>query len=388
MEDRKLIEELTIVPLLTKYIRGEGLSALEKKTIDTWVQQSNSNKALFDGLRDKEQLASDLIEFHTIESGTDNRVNQLNTLLDNRKSNSRWKGWFTAAAVLLAISISSLLYIYFQSNNNLLKTITSVTTKDIDPGKDQATLTFEDGNTIALKGEPVKTDNNGTYYADGTSIAKTTVQNTTLTTPRKGQYQITLPDGTKVWLNAESSLKYPTQFTENERVVELKGEGYFEVAHNAKKPFIVNARNQKLKVLGTKFNISSYENETAIQTTLISGKVELTNSQNNTPVILKPGQQGKLFSLSSIYFVDDVDTEVFTAWTRNDFQFTGIPLKEAFKQLERWYDIDVDYSQVPAITVSATISREKKLSSVLYALEQITNLKFEVQKGRRLTIIK
>lgn len=388
MEDRKLIEELTIVPLLTKYVRGEELSALEQKTIDTWVQQSNSNKDVFDGLLAKEQLASDLIEFDTIEAGTDNKIQQLNARLDKRKSNSRWKGWFTAAAVLLVISISSLVYIYFQSNNSLLKTITSVTTKDIDPGKDQAILTFEDGKTIALKGEPIKTDNNGTSYADGTSIAQTSVQYATLRTPRKGKYQMTLPDGTKVWLNAESSLKYPTQFTENERVVELQGEGYFEVAHNAKKTFIVNARHQKLKVLGTKFNINSYENENAIQTTLISGKVELSNSQNNTPVILKPGQQGKLFSLSSTYFVDDVDTEVFTAWTRNDFQFTGIPLNEVFKQLERWYDIDVDYSQVPTITVSATISREKKLSSVLYALEQITNLKFEVQKGRRLTIIK
>lgn len=388
MEDHKLIEELTIVPLLTKYVRGEELTTLEQKTIQTWVQQSPSNKSIFEDLIDREQLASDLIEFDAIESDTDNRVQRLNALLDKRKSGSRWKGWFTAAAVIFAISVSSLLYLHFKSGNNLPNTITKTATEDILPGKDQATLTFADGQSVELKGEPIKTDINGTSYSDGTSIAKNTVQYATLSTPRKGQYKITLQDGTKVFLNAESSLKYPTQFTGNERVVELRGEGYFEVAHNATKPFIVNARHQKLKVLGTKFNVNSYENEVSIQTTLVSGKVELSNTQNTTPVILKPGQQGKLFSLSSIYFVDEVDAEAFTAWTRNDFQFNGIPLKEVFKQLERWYDIDVDYSQVPTITVHATISREKKLSSVLYALEQITNLKFDVKKGRRLTIIR
>lgn len=388
MQDHKIIEELTIVPLLTKCVRGDELTVLEQKTIETWVKQSPSNKSIFDALIDKEQLASDLSEFDEIDSTADSRVKQLNALLDKRTSTKRRKGWFAAAAVIFAISVSSLLYIHFKSDNKFVNAITKAATEDILPGKDQATLTFADGQTVELKGVPIKTDANGIFYSDGTSIAKNTAQYAILSTPRKGQYKMTLPDGTKVWLNAESSLKYPTQFTENERVVELTGEGYFEVAHNAKKPFIVNARHQKLKVLGTKFNINSYENETAIQTTLVSGKVELTNSQNNTPVILKPGQQGELFSLSSVFLVNNVDTEVFTAWTRNDFQFTGIPLKEVFKQLERWYDIEVDYSQVPTITVSATISREKKLSSVLYALEQITNLKFEVQKGRRLVIIR
>jgi len=384
MEDRKIIEELTIVPLLTKYTRGEQLTVLEEKTIEIWVAQSKANRAFFEDLKDPEKVASAFIDFDLAVSGTEGGLDQLHTMLDKHPSRQNWKYLISAAAIIFTISLSIFLYRYFQSPQSVQDRAV-VMTADIDPGKEQATLSFEDGKSVELKGMPIKTDPNGTFYSDGTSIAENTVQSATLSTPRKGQYKMTLPDGTKVWLNAESSLKFPTQFTGSSREVELNGEGYFEVAHNAKKPFIVSARGQRVKVLGTKFNINAYENETAILTTLVSGSVELTNSQNSTPVILKPGQQGTLFSLSSIFFVDDVDTDVYTGWTSNDFRFSGTPLKEVFKQLERWYDIEVDYSKVPNSKVHGTISREKKLKSVLYAIEQTTDLRFKVI-GRRIDI--
>ena len=384
MEDGKIIEELTIVPLLTKYTRGEQLTLLEEKTIEIWLSQSKANRVFFEDLKDPEKVASTFIDFDLAASTTECGLEQLHAMLDKHQSRQNWKYWISAAAIIFTVSLSIFLYRYFQSPQSVQDRAV-VMTADIDPGKEQATLSFEDGKSVELKGTPIKTDRNGTFYSDGTSIAENTVQSATLSTPRKGQYKMTLPDGTKVWLNAESSLKFPTQFTGSRREVELNGEGYFEVAHNAKKPFIVSARGQKVKVLGTKFNINSYENETAILTTLVSGSVELTNSQNSTPVLLKPGQQGTLFSLSSLFFVDDVDTEVFTAWTSNDFRFSGTPLKEVFKQLERWYDIEVDYSKVPNSKVHGTISREKKLKSVLYALEQTTDLRFKVT-GRRIDI--
>ncbi|MDQ1805029.1 FecR domain-containing protein [Chryseobacterium sp. CKR4-1] len=295
--------------------------------------------------------------------------------------------WTSAAAILLFFSLTLILYRYHQSRDLIDETV-HVATADIDPGRDQATLSFADGKTLSLDGKELKTDRDGTFYLGDKAISENMNKMAILSTPRKGQYKTTLPDGTKVWLNAESSLKFPTQFTGNERQVELIGEGYFEVAHNKSKPFIVSSRGQKVKVLGTKFNINSYDNEPKIQTTLVSGSVELSNTQNETPVKLRPGQQGILYSLSSIFFVEDVDTESFTAWTESDFRFTATPLKEVLRQLERWYDVDVDFKNVPNIRVNGAISRQKKLSSVLYTLETITDLQFQVTNERRLQIIR
>ena len=389
MKEEELFDGFEITELLHKYITGQKLPYWDREFLEDWIEESESNRAIFQQLVDQHRLASDLVELKESGSSTDDELAKFNKILDKPEPMGIWFRLMTAAAVLFTISISVWLYKYYQSDKILPTEVATTTLSgDILPGSDKATLTFEDGQVINLAGnkKAIKVGEQGTSYQDGTAISPNKVQLATLATPRRGQYKVTLSDGTIVWLNAESSLKYPAQFTENERVVELTGEGYFEVAHNAKKPFIVNARHQKLKVLGTKFNINSYENETAIQTTLVSGKVELTNTQNITPVLLKPGQQGELFSLSSVFLVNNVDTEIFTAWTRNDFQFKGTPLKEVLRQVERWYDVEVDYSNIPAIKVNGTISREKKLSSVLYALEKITDLQIDLSKGRRIQV--
>lgn len=386
MEEQRIQEELKIVPILAKYVREEPLTVLEEKAIEVWLGRSNSNKAFFEQLKNREHVALELLNFEASASTTSEELNKLHSLIDNNRPKSIWRYWVSAAAIIFAVSISVYLYRYFQSDSFVQnKTTTAAAGVDIEPGKDQATLSFSDGKTVNLEGKTLQTDNNGITYLDGKTIAESNIQYATLATPRKGQYKTILPDGTQVWLNAQSKLKYPTQFNGKERLVELEGEGYFEVTHNAAKPFIVKSGDQQLKVLGTKFNINSYDNEGAILTTLVSGSVELTNTQNTMPVKLKPGQQGKLLSLSSIFSVDNVDTEVFTAWTANEFQFQGTSIGELLRQLERWYDVDVDYSNLPRRKVNGTISREKKLSSVLYALEKITDLKFKVI-GRRIEI--
>ena len=207
-----------------------------------------------------------------------------------------------------------------------------------------------------------------------------------LTTARKGQYKLTLPDGTAVWLNAESSLRYPLTFTGKERVVELQGEAYFEVKHNAQKPFIVQTPNQRLKVLGTVFNVSDYPNEEQTVTTLVQGKVSLSSPLSQGEQVLHPDKQAVLNQRG--YQIADVDVRAFTAWKENEFRFKATPLPEVMRQLERWYDLDIDYAQVPKdIRIHALIRRDKKLSSVLYALEQTTNIKFR-REGRRLVLMK
>ncbi|MGE6397372.1 FecR family protein [Chryseobacterium scophthalmum] len=386
MEEQRILEELKIVPLLTKIVRGEELTVLEEKTVEVWLSRSSSNKAFFEQLKDKEHVAMELLNRDAASSTTADELQKLHSLIDKNRPTPLWRYWLTAAAIIFTISVSVFLYRYFQSGSIIQNDIVTVSTvKDIEPGKEQATLSFEDGQVIDLEGKTIKSDANGVTYVDGKAVSESTVQYATLSTPRKGQYKTILPDGTEVWLNAESKLKYPTQFNNDRRLVELEGEGYFEVVHNASKPFIVVSKNQCVKVLGTRFNINSYANEPTILTTLVSGSVELTNTQTNTPILLKPGQQSKL--LESGFDVYPVDTENFTAWTSNEFQFKGSPLKEVLRQLERWYDLDVDYTDIPDTKVYGTISREKKLSSVLYALEKITDVQFKVT-GRRIQIKK
>ncbi|SIT16168.1 FecR family protein [Chryseobacterium gambrini] len=389
MKEEELFDGFEITELLHKYITGQKLPYWDREFLEDWIEERESNRVIFQQLLDQHRLAADLIELKESGSSTDEELAKFNKILNKPEPMSIWFRLMTAAAVLFTISISIWLYKFYQSDKILSTEVATTTLSgDILPGSDKATLTFEDGRVLSLAGDKkaIKVDEQGTSYMDGTSISPNKVQFATLTTPRKGQYKITLPDGTKVWLNAESSLRYPTKFTDKDRYVELQGEGFFDVAHDQTKPFIVASNGQQVKVLGTKFNINSYSNEPSVRTTLISGRVELLSSRDKATVILVPGQQAKL--VNDGFAVNSVDTEPFIAWTSNEFQFKGATLQEVLRQVERWYGVDVDYNNIPNIKVNGTISREKKLSSVLYALEKITDLQINLSKGRRIQIKK
>lgn len=384
MEEQEFFDELTIVPLLKKYVQGGELSVLERKTIELWIEKSAHNRKVFEELQNQEQVARNLVDFDNAQSQTEDSLQMLHVLLDKRKSASLWKRLLVAATILFAFSISIMLYLNFRTSNSQPTVTASASEEDILPGKDQATLTFDDGRTIELIHQAVTVDGDAILYADGTEVASNTMKYATLSTPRKGQYKITLADGTKVWLNAESSIKYPAQFSQDKRQVELKGEGYFEVAHDKARPFIVTTGGQEVKVLGTRFNINAYNNEPHILTTLVEGSVQLSDIAHKTTLLLKPSQQA--IYTSGRFDVNTLDTEHYTAWTENEFSFRGASMGEVLRQLERWYDIEVDYSNVPTdLEVSASLKRDKKLSSVLQILEKATDIHFEM-KGRRLRI--
>src|SRR5690606_615318 len=219
---------------------------------------------------------------------------------------------------------------------------------DIAPGTNRAILKLPNGKTIDLDNDAdgIITDNTTISYADGRKIEianSSTPQNAivTLEVPLRGQYHVTLSDGTKVWVNAGSKLHYPLHFEGNQRAVELEGEAYFEVSTD-EIPFIVKSKNQTLKVLGTKFNISAYDERKEIITTLVEGKVALGGENiQEAPLVLTPGQQsifnGKRFSKRK------VDVEQFIAWKNGQFYFDGVSPEEAFSQLAKWYDIDIVY---------------------------------------------
>jgi len=258
--------------------------------------------------------------------------------------------------------------------------------EDILAGTNRATLILSNGKRYSLdeKQSAITINSKGITYKNGTMVdADPESQQATLTVPNAGQYQVTLADGTKVTLNSASTLKYNTQFTGNERIVQLEGEAYFEVAKNKNKPFKVISKGQVVTVLGTHFNIQAYPNE-AIETTLLEGSVTLQNDKNKTSITLKPGEQGTISG--SNLTVETVNVEDVIAWSNNLFVFNNMPMAEIMKQLERWYNIEVIYPNTLAQErLYAEIPKDRKLSQVLTILEKASALKFKLE-GRRLRV--
>jgi len=310
---------------------------------------------------------------------------------------------FISAAAVLAIVFGG--FYYFQVHNSIMLPSLSQNQKnnvDILPGTNKAILTLADGSKVVLDentsadisdqdGIRISKEKNGqlvyTILNNKVLNADKIIAYNTISTPRGGQYQVVLPDGTKVWLNAASSLKYPEAFSGKQRVVVLTGEAYFEVAKNKLMPFRVQSQNQNVEVLGTHFNINSYLDDNTVKTTLLEGSIKVSNSKFSK--LLKPGEQAinEIADQASIKITTDVDTGDETAWKNGLFQFNDSELKVILNQLERWYDIKIDYAHVPDKRYNGMVPRKSRLSEVLKMLEKTGNIKFELQEGRKLKVL-
>ncbi|MBX3253015.1 MAG: FecR domain-containing protein [Chitinophagaceae bacterium] len=272
----------------------------------------------------------------------------------------------------------------------------------IQPATSGAILTLEDGTRIVLDsmGNGVIANQKGVelVFKNGSLIynnarAKGAVAYNTLQTPKGRQMNIRLPDGTHVWLNAESSIRYPVAFVENERRVQIEGEAYFEVAHDKSKPFLVNVRQaMEIKVTGTHFNVNSYEDEGAYAATLLSGAVEikaLDSLQKTQSLKLSPGQQGRLEKGESntIKLLPSVDTGRVMAWKNGIFDFNDASLQQVMKQLSRWYNLTIEYENgVPDMKFGGKMGRDLKLADVLHFLED-ARVKFRMEEDRKLIVL-
>ena len=273
------------------------------------------------------------------------------------------------------------------------------TAQEIQPGSNSAILTLSNGKRISLgtHNGSVDTDpdvqisnnsSNGivTYKLNNSKTPHVnhieSDQLNTITTPRGGQYQLILSDGTLVYLNADSKLQYSVRF--DERVVTLVGEGYFEVAKDAQRPFIVVSQGQKVIVIGTHFNVSCYPEE-PIRTTLAEGKIEISQPANSQKATLKPGDQS-IVSSNGIK-VHQVNPEDAIGWKNGLFVFNRTPLKEVMKQIGRWYDVEVNFNDLPNEPFEGEILRNNTLSQVLKVIERTNDIKFQVE-GRRVSIRK
>jgi transmembrane sensor len=301
---------------------------------------------------------------------------------------------FAVAATILVLLIAGAFFIF-----KPVKSSSSLDyAKDIAPGGNQATLTLSNGKQIDLSNA-----HDGQLASQGNiSVSKTADGNLSylvshapqksdtqpayniLNTPVGGQYHLTLGDGTNVWLNAASSIKFPAAFTGSERKVEITGEVYFEVAHDAAKPFRVLSNKQVVEVLGTHFNLNTYADEESTKTTLLEGSVKVSNQ--NSSIVIKPGQQS-VSQNGHLSVIEAANLDETIAWKNGYFQFKDEKIESVMRKLSRWYNIELQYQgTIPNEGFNGIISRSKNISQVLKMLEKTKAVHFKIE-GRRVTVI-
>lgn len=309
---------------------------------------------------------------------------------------SNRRPWLRIAAAALLIGISFGTYFLIQNRKHTPSEIAVVPVKsDVAPGTNKAVLTLANGSKIMLdsaqngllarqNGTNVIKSDSGQLNYKTTSEKTTNVVYNTLTTPRGGQFQLTLPDGTKVWLNAASSITYPTAFKGKERKVTVSGETYFEVAHNARHPFRVKAGDQVIEDIGTSFNVNGYNDESSTKTTLIEGAVKVSVGATDMFTTLKPGQQAE-WNGQTMSVKNDIDIDEIVAWKEGTFRFDNTDLKTILRQFARWYDIEVLYEgPLKERKFIGAVSRDNTLQSVLDLLKD-NKIAFRIE-GKKLIV--
>ena len=367
--------------LLRKYNQGK-CTPEEIALVERWYLLESSKQNISedqdDFIAEKNQMWYEISEMSGIQT---------------RNKTSRIILWGTsiAAAVIIAISIGSNFFKASQPELAQSESISKV--YDKNPGENKAVLTLADGTKIVLddivKGTIAKQGGitiskaaDGSIIYDMPAVAglsHETVFFNTIETPKGGKYQITLPDGSKVWLNSVSSLRFPAIFNGEERNVELKGEAYFEVAKNKEKPFVVKTNDMNVIVTGTEFNVMAYSDENYSATTLVEGSVRV--SSPNSDIVLKPGEQ--VVSNEGAKLKKSLaDVELNIAWKNGLFQFNDSDMRTVMNQISRWYDVSIEYKGgVPEKHFGGYISRESKLSQVLKMLE-LSGVKFKIEEKK------
>ncbi|MFT4092452.1 MAG: FecR domain-containing protein [Niabella sp.] len=386
-----------LINILNKVRGGGKLPVDEQEYLDHWVKRSAYGKQLLDNIENDDWLKENLKQFHEWKQGSNVRWELLQDKMhaidgtDKKDKKVRFlnKWWVAAAAAALLCGI----FIWQTLVNRDTPAVARAGTDDIQPGREGAVLTLSDGSSIlldtvknsviALQGGATARVINGAIVYDNNGHEA--VMNT-IATPNSRQYQLTLPDGTEVWLNNASSVTYPTVFKGKERKIEVTGEVYFEVAKNAKMPFKVNINNrEEVVVLGTHFNVKGYKDEDNTKVTLLEGSVKVS-SKEGSEVRIKPGEQAQIFyKATNKIAVQPVNAGESIAWKKGYFNFEGLNFKEVMRLLERWYDVEVVYKgEVPQINFGGDLNRNTTLKGAIKALEYY-NVHLELQ-GKKIIV--
>jgi transmembrane sensor len=371
------------IQILAAKLQEGTITDEERKEFELWYNSYDDSSVIVEANDEidavKERIYAS-IEQQTIDSVGRNR--------------SLWLGWLQVAAALTVCTLAVWFYAsHYRTPSNSLKTAQA---QEILPGGQKAMLILSDGSKVVLddhanlstmnvEGVEIKKGEGQLVYTSSKDAKSEPVFHT-IQIPKGGTYALTLPDGTKVWLNAASSLKYPVDFTGARREVELAGEAYFEVFKDKSKPFVVKNRSMDIEVLGTHFNVNAYDDNKEIKTTLFEGKVKVIQEKKN--LILKPMQQAVLNTGSNTMKVKEVDSEEAIAWKNGEFVFESELISSVMQKIARWYNVEVVYQgPIPDYEYVGTISRDKDISAVLKMLSLTNTIRFKIE-GRRVIVMK
>lgn len=386
-----------IIELVSKHLR-QGLTKAEEKELSDWVHLRPENGRLLTELTDHGYQRESLEKMERYDEPA-----ALQRLRDRIGAGSsataaprrrRWSAW-AAAAVLAALAGTLWLTRLAPSKDAVAprQTFTASHVDDAAPGSSRAVLTLANGRAIvldsvhvgqlALQGATriVKLNGGAVAYQPAKETRGDQMQYNTLATPRGGEYQLELPDGTKVWLNAASSIRFPAAFTGAERRVAVTGEAYFEVARDVEKPFIVEKGQTEVRVLGTHFNLDAYDDESDISVTLLEGAVQVSHDGRKHGVTLGPGEQLRVQQDGEMNLVKDVNVNRVVAWKNGRFAFSG-NIRQIMRQIARWYDVQVTYQgDVTDKDFEGTISKYEYVSRVLDMIEMTGSIHFSVKEA-------
>lgn len=376
-----------IARLVAGFIRGT-LSRNEQIELDEWVAASDENMQLFERLTDEKNIEAATNWMETIETEKALEKKKEKMVFNKAATGRIWLRLLPYAVAASVIIVAGL-FIFKPFSGKKDDNGISAVPKDIDPGGNKAILTLSDGRTIILdsaingeltvEGKTAITKTDGRIdYATGI-VANAELVYNTISTPKGGQYQLTLSDGSKVWLNAMSSISYPVSFSEAERTVTVTGEAYFEVVKDAKKAFKVKINDAVVEVLGTHFNVKGYNDEAVIRTTLAEGSVRVMTGTSNT--VLSPGQEAQITRQGDIKTVT-ANLEEALAWKDGKFLFTDAPIEEIMQQVARWYDAEIIFENKPTDHFNADVSRYVPVSKLLHILELTKRVHFKIENKK------
>ena len=393
------MEELNLKALLAdeSFINYcKGYPAQDVAKWENWLQDhAQYRKEVEEQKRIVQTLA-----YHTAVTTVEDHYLRLKEQIakKNKKTDTRFRisPWLKIAASLLLIGSLS----YLMLRQSFLSEPDHHKQSVVIPGEDKALLTLADGSTISLDEVAVgtlaleggvrveKTKSGQLIYSVSESASSNRNASNTITTPKGGQYRLTLPDGSKAWLNASSTLHYPLHFEHHERRVKMTGEVYFEIAKMEKHqhgrveriPFYVETAHQEIQVLGTHFNVNSYPDEPGIVTTLLEGSVRVTSSLNGESILLRPGQQS---FLDKHLVVSTADVEQQVAWTAGDFVFKSEPLASILRKVSRWYDVDIVCPpHLGKLKFDGIVSRSQPLNAIMDMVEITGKAKLKLTERR------
>lgn len=395
-----------ISDLIAKHLNDE-LTDQERQELDKWVQQSEEHRRFFRQFTDEAALAATLKEYETSKDIVYNQIKEavsFNAPADKKVVKMRWFSLrkFTAvAASLLVLAGTFMWWSAHKENKKASPTAALPTDRDRRPASEGAVLKLADGTEIVLdnavdgavakQGNTAITKQGGLLSYAGNHPASNVLYNT-LSTPKGKIYQLLLPDSSKAWLNAASSIRFPTAFTEGERNVEITGEVFFEVKKDAEMPFRVTVSHRAtISVLGTSFNVNAYDNEDALRTTLVTGSVRVQITEQEAAgngVVLKPGQQAqvkRIHAEQSITVVHNANIQNVTGWKNGYFSLDNLTLEELMREVERWYDVEVVYEkEIPVKAFFGKVNRDLSLLDFMEGLKD-WGVRFRLE-GRKLII--